>query len=399
MNSRKILKWLLISAGVVAVAFMVPKEAFERFSGVFGVEHTASPFDDKVAQTDRALAHGFDVYVSESELLDLLPQIQIRRLAANGPIASDEIPKLIKVLEFYRPATINGEYKSAERNLELGDVLKRWERAAIELALRPLDEEVRRLAGRFQPEESACVECHTQTIVAPGGAIDVVGIWPFLDAETLDFGKQIPILSDSLEMKSLSFYMTPDLAERGPFANSKEMLGKGCLDCHGAHGAEGFEVDLQLRQDNIGFWVKSYTLEGALHVQTKIQNLLAAHYVPGGWAHQTYLVTVEAWHGDQELRAFHGPELPNHLLEDGRPRSGRMLGRFMVDEAGNPTSDFQRTHDVLWDTRLEARRFEDAEFIFPLDDGASYRVVARVIFLPFFTTWDHAQDVEVRILP
>jgi hypothetical protein len=122
--------------------------------------------------------------------------------------------------------------------------------------------------------------------------------------------------------------------------------------------------------------------------------------VPGGWFKSAYVVVVEAQNLETgtKLKAFHGPALPE-FLQTSELREGVFFGRLGLDAQGKPTTDPNNLAAITSDTRLEPRRFEDQEFIFELPENAPYKVIARVIYLPDYSGWSDAIDVEVRILP
>lgn len=389
---KKFIWWSALASIAVIAALIVPESYFEKFSGFFGADQAPSPFEDIVATTDRGLQQDFDILVDLPTLEEMVPRIQVRRLAAHGPIAADEIPRILDTLQRFQVNT-------QSRNSALTDLLKRWERPQIEAALNPLDEELARVRTRFSKVPNDCIQCHLQTIPAPDQPIDVIGLWPLVPPESLDFGKQIPILSDSMEQDAIRHFAHPDRMGKGPFSTeeAQQMLNTSCVSCHSPHGETGFPVDLTKRMDNIGLWLNAYNADDVLHVQTKVQSLRAAHRVPGGWADHAYVLLVEAWDGDgKPLTPFHGSTLPDFLQNADLPKAGSLHARLLVDADAKPTSDLSKVHNILSDTRLEPRRFEDMTFLFPLTQNSPARVRVRMIYLPDFTTWEGAQDVEVR---
>lgn len=389
---KKVFWWTALATAVVIAALVVPESCFQNFSGFFGARQAPSPFDDIVATTDKALSQDFDLYVGLPVLDEMVPRLQVRRLAAHGPIAADEVPRILDTLQTFKVNT-------QSRDSALSDILKRWQRPQIEAALQPLDAQLAHVRPRYSTDPKDCVTCHFQTIPAPAAAIDVVGLWPLVSPESLDFGKQIPILSDSMEQDALRHFAHPDRIGKGPFSTeeSQEMLNSSCVSCHKPHGEAGFAVDSAARMENIGLWLNAYNADDVLHVQTKVQSLRAAHRVPGGWANHAYVLLVEAWdESGSPLALFHGSVLPDFLQNSETPKAGSLHARLLVDEDQKPTSDLSRIHNILSDTRLEPRRFEDTTFLFPLKQGSRARVTVRMIYLPDFTTWKGAEDVEVR---
>lgn len=390
-------KWWFIAFALMAVAYFLPESAIDRFSGWFGVEEPqTTPFDDQIARADNALQTDQNLELSRQELLDLRPQIQIRRLAANGPLAGDKIPELRKVLTAFHYGTLVRKPEFEARNHEVARLLRRWKLADVSEVLDTLDAQIARHEARFQTSEESCQECHFQTLDLPA---DHTGLWPLWKQE---HQTGLPILSDTAEMQALAFWKHPERLGQGPFVDPevRNILEKGCTDCHAAHGAPEFVVDLKARQANIGFWVETFKWDSSLYVQTKIQNLEAAHRVPGGWFKSAYVVVVEAQNLETgtKLKAFHGPALPE-FLQTSELREGVFFGRLGLDAQGKPTTDPNNLAAITSDTRLEPRRFEDQEFIFELPENAPYKVIARVIYLPDYSGWSDAIDVEVRILP
>lgn len=372
----------------VVVALLMPREATKKFESFMGVKDTSAPFVDRTADLDKALQTGFDIAVSGQELQALLIHVAVRRLAASGRLAADEIPKIQDIWSEYAGLEAGEKSPAGKaavrdaRNRAVGEALPRFEVPKVVEVLELLQHQVDIIQPRYASKEADCAGCHLQTdgrvLDHP---IDTVGIWPHLPADT--FGTSFPVLTETAEAASLDPKNT-------------------CLSCHVPHGEPGFLTTLAQRQESMGVWAHAYRIEDLIYVQVKVQNKKAAHYVPAGFLNHAYAVVVDAYAsaepGGKRLKYWWGSRLPNELQSDP-DEGGYLMARQLVDKVGQPTSDPNQAVDILDDTRLEPSRFVDLTFLFeiPRDRYTPYSVVARLVYLPDQGTLKGAQDIEVRI--
>ncbi|MEZ4458483.1 MAG: hypothetical protein R3E66_01895 [bacterium] len=383
--SRQLLAGFGLAGLAALVAMLVPIEATHKVQDFMGSKSDRTPFVDATAALDAALAQGFDVAADEAQIKRSFGALAVRRLATEGRLASDDIPKLLDVIADYQtrieaePTPEQRQAVRAARNKALVGALPRFTAAQIDTALGGLETQIDRVSPWFEGGEAQCQSCHMSA--APlRGPIDTVGIWPHYPPDV--FSNGFPVLTDTLEMRTSQPNAT-------------------CLGCHVAHGQPDFLTSIADRQENMGMWVHAYRIEDLIYVQVKVQNRHAAHYVPGGYLDHAYAVVVDAYAGKEpggeRLPFWGGHTLPDELAADPN-QSGYWMGRRTVDKAGNPTTASEAI-TVADDTRLEAGRFVDLTFLYviPKDVYVPYSVVARLVYLPNGLTMDGAKDVEVRI--
>jgi hypothetical protein len=372
----------------VVVALLIPREATKKFESFMGVKDTSAPFVDRTADLDKALQTGVDIAVSAKELQALLIHVAVRRLAASGRLAADEIPKIQKIWSEYAGLEASEKKPAGKaavrdlRNRAVGAALPRFEVQKVVEVLELLQHQTDMIQPRYASKETDCAGCHFQTdgrvLERP---IDTIGIWPHLPADT--FGSSFPVLTETVEA-----------AAQAP--------SNPCLSCHVPHGEPGFLTTLAQRQESMGVWAHAYRIEDLIYVQVKIQNKKAAHYVPAGFLNHAYAVVVDAYAsaepGGERLKYWWGSRLPKEL-QSNPDEGGYLMARRLVNKAGQPSADLKQAVDILDDTRLEPGRFVDLTFLFeiPRDRYTPYSVVARLVYLPDQGTLKGAEDIEVRI--
>ncbi len=372
----------------VVIALLIPRETSKKLESFMGVKDTSAPFVDRTENLDRALQTGVDIAVSAKELDEMMVHLAVRRLAASGRLAADEIPKIQAIWADYSGqefAEKTADGKNAVRQARsqaIAAALPRYEVQTVVEVLQQLQDQADVIQPRYAATEADCVGCHLQVdgrvLDQP---IDTIGIWPHLPADV--FGSSFPVLTEAAEVAALFPEAT-------------------CMSCHVPHGEPEFLTTIAERQESMGVWVHAYRIEDLIYVQVKVQNKTAAHYAPAGFLDHGYAVVVDAYASaepqGERLKYWWGTRLPGSLQTDPE-QGGYLMARHMVDQAGKPTGNPTEAVDIVDDTRLEPSRFVDLTFLFqiPRDRYTPYSVVTRLVYLPKQNTLEGAQDVEVRI--
>lgn len=383
-----------LAALFVAGAFVVPDSVLESVSGLFGVEEQeAVAFGNKAAALDEALDNDSDlsVILADAKLEELAPHVAVRRTLRAGPMTADEVARATRILE-----RALEDLQAARDRAEAQKILERTNRRLLEncprLDGRLLAQELRTFfeqLTRAQPAPPAaggvfadlCASCHSQTQPLPDGrTFDAVGVYPFMgDDPAFDGGRNIPLLSESLELDAL------------PRAEEDEVE---CLSCHVPHGVADFGVDKQDRIDNQGLWVNIVPAEhGVFHVQVKTKNHDSGHRAPAGYPWAAYVITVEAFEGDTRLPLRYGSRLPGHLRTP-EYAAGMAFARQMIDAEGEVTTQLDEVVDLQLDSRLSPGRFAEEHFVFDRRGEGPVRTVVTLWYLPDYATWKGAEAVR-----
>ena len=377
----------------VAGAFLVPDSVLKSVSGLFGVrEQEAVAFGHKATALDEALDNDSDISVilADSTIEELAPHVAVRRALRAGPMTADEVVRATRILE-----RALSDLDVARDEAEKAEIWDRASRRLIEVCPRLdgklLSQELETFyeqLTRARPRPASggvfadlCASCHSQTAPLPDErTFDAVGIYPFMgDNAAFDGGRNIPLLSESLELAAL------------PRAEGDEVE---CLSCHVPHGAADFSVGKQDRIDNQGLWVNIIPAEhGVFHVQVKTKNHDSGHRAPAGYPWAAYVISVEAYQGDMRLPLRYGSRLPGHLRAREH-EAGMAFARQMIDANGDVTTELDEVVDLQLDSRLSPGRFAEEHFVFDRRGDGPVRAVVTLWYLPDYATWKGAEAVR-----
>lgn len=148
--NRPTLFWGSLAGILILLALVVPAEWTTTFSGLLGEEQNpqVQAWSDPVDRVDKRLRAGEALEVSDSELDELRPHLQVRRLYEAGPLNVEDARDAEAILRDFDARIAAQKLEGSkdalrnERNKQLADALPRLDRDKIDRVLTTLRDQL-----------------------------------------------------------------------------------------------------------------------------------------------------------------------------------------------------------------------------------------------------------------
>jgi hypothetical protein len=143
---RPALFWTVLAGMLILLALVVPKEWTNTFSGLLGEEQNpkVGAWSDRVDRIDARLRAGEPIDLSDEEMRELLPHLQVRRLYGAGPLNVEDAREAEALFRDFNRRIAGQELEGSrdalrnERNKQLAEALPRLEREELDAAMAKL---------------------------------------------------------------------------------------------------------------------------------------------------------------------------------------------------------------------------------------------------------------------